>query len=118
MRQLHSILIAVLFVPTAAWSAQVTPVMAPAGVSPGSGLTGAEYRVTPGGLRFAFSDWLRASYLKCERASRQEGVLDDAAAARCAVIGSALKERVFGGDFERFTEWLKTTRDEAVAQHR
>ena len=52
-------------------------------------------------------DALKRLYLVCDRAA-MNGTLNAGGAAFCSTIYEDLKRRVFGGDFEKLTQWAKT----------
>jgi hypothetical protein len=55
----------------------------------------------------AFSaDQLKSAYLDCDRAA-SGGLASAVEAAHCSVVHEELKERVFGGDFDRLLAWWK-----------
>ena len=58
----------------------------------------------------ATSAQLRATYLECDRRSSMS-VMDLDFMIRCQKVGDALKERDFGGDFERQLQWWRAARD-------
>ena len=54
-------------------------------------------------------EWLKSTYLACDRAMSNSRV-DADFAQRCAVVGERLKQRAFGGDFDKLLEWWRTER--------
>jgi hypothetical protein len=50
------------------------------------------------------ADQLKSAYLECERTAAT-GLVDTGSAASCSAIYEALKERVFGGEFQRLLAW-------------
>jgi hypothetical protein len=80
-----------------------TPVVAPAATPPVS-------HATP--------EQLKSAYLQCERLVLTTP-MDFGTAAQCSMVYEALKQRVFGGDFERLLAWWqqesKSTEDSARA---
>jgi len=64
-------------------------------------------------LDTATVDQLKRTYLECEKGAT-ERMLDSGEAALCSMVHEALKERGFGGDFERMLAWWRSERS-AVA---
>jgi hypothetical protein len=66
----------------------------------------------------ATPEQLKSAYLQCERLALATP-LDFGTAAQCSMVYEALKQRVFGGDFERLLAWWrqesKSTEDSALA---
>jgi len=63
----------------------------------------------------AFAQTLNAAqlerlYLLCDRASSR-GRLATHQAMQCSIVQEELKQRVFGGDFERMLAWWRQQRD-------
>jgi hypothetical protein len=58
---------------------------------------------------------LQSAYLQCERQA-QAAALDSATAATCSMIYEALKQRVFGGDFDRLLAWWRQQQAQPAAQ--
>jgi hypothetical protein len=52
-------------------------------------------------------DKLKLMYLECDRRARQ-AMLDSAEAAHCSMAAEELKQRGFGGDFDRLLAWWQT----------
>ena len=52
---------------------------------------------------------LKSSYLQCDRRTTV-AFLDAGEAAGCSVLYEELKQRVFGGDFERLLDWWQGQR--------
>ena len=49
-------------------------------------------------------------YLRCAEVSSKQ-VMDGSTASHCSLVADALRDRVFGGDFERMLRWWHATRD-------
>lgn len=64
-------------------------------------------RTELGHFATASVEQLKRAYLECDRRA-MDGVLDFDDAARCSMIHEVLKERGFGGDFDRMLAWWKS----------
>ena len=58
---------------------------------------------------------LRAAYLECDRITAGSRVAPDVMAA-CQQVGDALRDREFGGSFERLLAWWREHRQRTAAQ--
>ena len=56
------------------------------------------------------ADQLKSAYLDCDRAA-SGGLVGSVEAARCSMVHEELKERVFGGDFDRLVAWWRAQRE-------
>ena len=65
----------------------------------------------------ATSAQLRATYLECDRRSSMY-LMDLDFMIRCQKVGDALKERDFGGDFERQLQWWRAARGSYLRRRR
>jgi hypothetical protein len=54
-------------------------------------------------------EWLKATYLACDRAM-SSGRVEAAFAQRCSAVADVLKDRAFDGDFDRMLQWWRTER--------
>jgi hypothetical protein len=52
---------------------------------------------------------LQAAYLDCEQQA-MTSLLDFGSASQCSMVYEAVKERVFGGDFQRLLAWSRQQR--------
>lgn len=66
-------------------------------------------QVDPGRLDAVSIEWLKATYLACDRITRAQRV-PAAIAERCGEIADQLRLRAFGGDFERLIAWWEAER--------
>jgi hypothetical protein len=60
-------------------------------------------------------DELKRIYLACDWAASRT-VLDASTAAHCSIVGEALQQRAFGGDFEQLLAWWRAKKDGVAAQ--
>lgn len=81
----------------AAWSVAVALAVA---------LGAVQAQPTPDDLRKVPVDDLKRSYLACHDASTRR-VLGMGEVMHCSVVYEALKQRAFGGDFERLLAWAR-----------
>jgi hypothetical protein len=58
-------------------------------------------------LKAVSIDALKTAYLACDQAA-VEGRLSGAAVMQCSVIYEELKQRAFGGDFEKLLAWSRS----------
>jgi hypothetical protein len=68
-------------------------------------------------LNAAAIDQLKLVYLECDRRA-SDAVLDLSDAAHCSTIHEVLKQRGFGGDFDRMLAWWKLEKIAAVTLRR
>jgi hypothetical protein len=61
-------------------------------------------------IEHASSSQLRAAYVECDRRSSQSRV-DLNFMIACERVGALLRERDFGGDFERLLQWWRQARE-------
>ena len=58
---------------------------------------------------------LKRVYLACNRAVL-DGWLDGAGVMQCSVVYEALKQRAFGGDFDRLLAWSRAQSEAGIAR--
>jgi hypothetical protein len=66
-----------------------------------------------GHLNAATIDQLKLAYLECDRRA-SDGLLDLSDAVYCSTIQEVLKQRGFGGDFDRMLAWWKSEKTAAA----
>lgn len=75
-----------------------------------AGATAAPDRSRPAALT---DEELKSAYLQCDRLATA-AFLDTGDAASCSIIHEELKQRLFGGDFQRLLDWWQAQRTAAV----
>lgn len=91
---------------------QLMTVIALAGLAAAAG---AQQHDDSGGVEVASVDWLKSAYLRCDTVMSTRRV-DAGTAQQCSRIGEHLKQRGFGGNFERLIEWWQGERRTAAAR--
>jgi len=100
--------------PAAAPSTRRPGTPAAAGRPAASAASSTPVNATSMRLQDATPAQLKAAYLQCNRLA-ETTLLDFGTAATCSMVYEALKERVFGGDFQRLLRWSREQRAGATA---